>query len=70
MEKSKSSESFKLNFFGLKYECINPGSKTIILLLMVLCFLTVIIILFKEVALPAFLYGTKKTSSLLLKGNL
>ena len=70
MEKSKSGESFKFNFFGFKYECINPGTKTIILLLMILCFLTGIIILFKDIALPAFLYGTKKTGSLLIKGNL
>lgn len=70
MEKSKSNESFKVDFIGLKFECVNPGIKTIILLLILICFFTGAIILLKELALPAFLVGTKKTVSLLLRGNL
>lgn len=66
MEKSKSNESFKFDFFGLKFECVNPGIITIIILLILLFFSTAAIILLKELALPTLLFGAKKTGSLLL----
>lgn len=60
MEKSKPAESFKFDFFGLKCEFINPGVKTIILLLILLCFLTGCFVILREFALPAISMGLKK----------
>jgi hypothetical protein len=51
-QSSSKSEQFSIAFLGLKFDCINPGTKTIAILLILLVFFVAMVLLLKIYVVP------------------
>jgi hypothetical protein len=60
MEQCTTCEQFKFDFFGFKMESVNPGAKSIIMLLLLLGFIIGAFLLCKPYLLPAVAIGGGK----------
>lgn len=67
MEPENPHESFKFEFFGCKLETVNPGIKSIVLLLILIGFVIMAIVLLKEFVLPLSVLAVKKAMISLIK---
>lgn len=48
MKQCKTTEQFKIEFFGFKLDCTNPGPKSIIILAILLVFFVSMLIAFRH----------------------
>jgi len=67
----KKSEEFSIQFFGMKFNAVNPGIKTIILLVILLAFFLTIAFVLKAYILSAVVSagGAKAVNLLVTKGD-
>lgn len=62
------TEKFSFQLWGLKFESVNPGAKTILLLSLFLIFCVILILLLKSCVLPGLaVLGSKKLKAFFLK---
>jgi len=52
-EINKEPEQFSVSFFGIKFNCKNPGNKSIIILVILLIFFVVLVVLLKSSIIPS-----------------
>jgi hypothetical protein len=62
----KDEESFELDFWGLKFNAINPGKKTISVLIIFLLFLILLFFVFKIYILPFLAFNKSKNIVLVM----
>ena len=60
-------EQFKIQFLGFKFDSINPGKKTVLILVILLIFFLTLVLLLKSDAIHALKCNNKRGISHIIK---